>query len=356
MSREQKMRKRFIFGAACFISAAVFFDGCASNKVEPASLSPAAVVSVTGTELVNWLISQSDSSEDDDDGNSYVNGTINKLLDSKNPEIQTAVDRLDYADETLRHMAGEFTDIEILDKDEVINSSAYKNLRKSLYNALQSTATATGYKDLTVINSKIARMFMQQLGASSLIMLDFSFGKDISSGSRRNGLAEAVVTMKAKIIGRDGKETVNKEYTAVSSKKVPVQYDQYDKNEMVERIQETIDDVIKEFVLEKLCAGHSAVNTESTEFIQKSGSTLDNAENSDAQPVVAPTKLGKPKKQEMTKEENIASEKSPEEIARTLLDMGLDSTKVSEATGLSVEKILEIQKGDSENADAAEKE
>ncbi len=62
-----------------------------------------------------WQSENQDSDEDDSDN--LLTGMANRILDSRNPEIETAIDRLDYADESFRRIAGEIAGLSVLQKN-----------------------------------------------------------------------------------------------------------------------------------------------------------------------------------------------------------------------------------------------
>lgn len=236
-------------GAVCVSAVLLFLSGCASTKVALAEHSPVAIISVTGTNLVMWQSENTDSDEEDDTSN-LLTGMANKLLDSKNPEILTAVDRLDYADETFRLVAEEIAGLSVLPKKNVVDSDIYKYSYRSLFNALSDSTCATGYKDMTVIGAKRARMLAKGVGAKSLVAMDFNFKKTLTRGTRHNGQIAASITMKIKLTDERGHETINKEYKKVSMNTTPIKGGYYDKDVLISLINETIEELITQFVLE----------------------------------------------------------------------------------------------------------
>lgn len=231
------------------LSALFFLSSCASTKITLSEYSPAAIISVTGTNLVMWQSEKQDSQEDDDSDN-VLTGMVNKILDSNNPEILTAVDRLDYADDSFHRIASEISSLDVLSKKSVVGSDIYKYSTRSLFNALSDSTCATGYKDMTVIGAKKARLLIQGLEAKSLVAMDFNFKKILASGNKRNGQVAAAITMKMKILDEKGRVAVNKDYYRQSSQTVLIQGGYYDKDALIEIINTTIDELITAFVVE----------------------------------------------------------------------------------------------------------
>ena len=93
------MKKKIFLGLLA--GAGLIFSGCGSTKIALKDHSPVAVFSIMGSTQITWT---SDSPEEYGQNQSGgVLGTlVNKFLDGDNPELTTAVDRLDYADDSLR--------------------------------------------------------------------------------------------------------------------------------------------------------------------------------------------------------------------------------------------------------------
>lgn len=338
----KKTISKFAFPAASLVLAALL-AGCASTKnISLSENSPAAIVSVIGTNLVPWQENEHNDNDEDDSSEGALTSLVAKTLDRSNPEITTAVDRLDYADESFRRIVPEVAGLEVLDKDKVVESKAYKTTRGTIYNALTDSTRATGYKDMSVIGAKKARMLMEQIGAKSLVSMEFNFKKKLVSGTKSSGQAAALVRMKIKFIDGRGNEKINKEYEKQSLETVAIGGGYYDKDELLSLINKTIDELITDFALEY----SNGYDASSSSGAKETAAENDSQETDSEMPNVAPTKLGKPKSaasagKQTTAEE--AAEQKAEETARNLLKMNLEVDKIAEATGLSVERVKELQ-------------
>lgn len=345
------MKKSYL-AAAILLGALLCVTGCASTDAFSSEKdSPAAIISVTGTNLVVWQEKNLNDNDENDGTDGVLSSLVNKIIDKNNPEIATAVDRLDYADESFRHILPEIAGIQVISKDKVVDSEIYKYSRGSFYNSLSDSTQGTDYKDMTLIGAKKARMFLNEFGAKSLVAMDFTFRKVLAGGTKQNGQAAALVLMKIKVLNSRGKEIVNKVYTRQSEQTTAIKSGYYDKNELLSLINSAVDDAITAFALEYSdgsfqtekpngSAAENLQNNAGTEASAKA-STTDGTEQETAVSVPA-TKLGKPKtvSKELSPEE--AAERKAEETAENLLKMGLEPEKIAEATGLSVEKIKEI--------------
>ena len=242
------MKKSIGLFATVFVLTALLAS-CASTKIALSEHSPAAVISIIGTPDIPWY--SDDPEEDSDSG--FLTNIVNNTFNSQNPELLTAIDRLDYADDSIRHILPELAGCEILEKDSVLSSNVYKKIRASYFNTLTPTKNATNYKDLSTIGAKNARLLMRDTGAKSLIIMDFSFYKKRLSKTACIGL----VTMKIKVLNDRGTEIINKVYTAETEKQIEIFDGDYDKDVLVTALNGAIDDALKQFAVEFMNDGAS---------------------------------------------------------------------------------------------------
>lgn len=297
--KNQILRISKNFLSACIAALAFFFTGCVStNKTDISGCSPAALISITGTKLVNWKTEKIyDSDEDDSDNDGILNGLLNNTINKNSPEIATATDRLDYADESTRKILPEFAGLQILDKQTVFSSDFYKAKGRVIMNSLEYKTKATGYKDISSIGGKAARILMRETNANSLIILDFSFKKKLADGTRKDGLIAGFAAMNVKFLDRTGKIIINKIYDCNSDKKIKIQDGYYSQTELVELLKSNIDLCLTQFALEfsENLAKESDFNTDD----EKEGNTTEKNQNesssSDEYVPAASAKLGKPK-------------------------------------------------------------
>ena len=242
------MKKNVVF-VALAASASILLASCGSTKIAIQEHSPVAVFSIVGNSQVPWLADDpNDPDEADADG--VLSSMVNKLIDGQNPEIVTALDRLDYADDSIHQILPEITGCEVLEKNVVLSSEGYDELKPSYFNLLASTKTATGYKDLTTVGSKNARIAMNKIGAKSALVLNFTFQKKLLKGNKWNGELCGLVTMKAKLLNERGKELLNKTYVAQTTERTKISSHKYDKDAFVNTLKEGIDNAIRMFALE----------------------------------------------------------------------------------------------------------
>ena len=264
------------------IGSAFVLTGCASTKISLQESSPVAVISIIGNTQVPWIDEDDETvlATDEPEAESLLTSMASRIMDSNNPEILTAVDRLDYAFDSASMNILEMTGCAVLPKEEVLSSEAYTYLTPSYFNSLTPTKTATGFKDLTTIGAKNARYLMDSIGAKSLLILSFTFQKDVVKGTKTNGAIGGVVTMKAKLLNNRGREVLNKIFVAKTSEPIKIMRGQYNKDSLVEQLENTIDDVMRQFCMElsKMSSDEPVLKESETTEIQATPIKLRTAE------------------------------------------------------------------------------
>lgn len=309
-------------------AASFLLSGCASTKLAGDTVSPVAIIDVEGNAVIWTEADEYDYEAQEDEGGGVLATAVNKLIDGNNPELLTAEDRMNYAEESLRH-ALEDKGITVLDKKLIVENKTYKYDTLNLLGVINTNTTADGYrKGLTSLPAKKARIFLSETGAKSILSAQFYFTKKIEHKTVR-----PLVSMKIIIQDEKGKKILDKDFTAESAKTVQAYgvYNKYEKTELVPLLNPLIDDVINRFIVEYIDFEDDSELEAKTQAESKNTASVS-------------TKLGKPKSLENGQNaEALAAEKAAEdkafETAKNLLDMGMEPEKISEATGLSIEKV-----------------
>lgn len=244
------MKKNLIFISSLAFFAFLFIS-CGSTKISLKNSSPAAIISVIGNSQIPWVDSEAEETatgEPETEG--LLTSMVNRATDAQNPELLTAVDRLDYAYDSAALLIPEITGCQILSKEELTSSEAYTYLSPTYFNMLSPTKTATDLKDLSVIGAKNARYLMDSTGTKSLISFSFTFQKDLVSGSKSNGMLGGLVTLKAKFLNDRGSEVLNRIYAAKTSEPVKILRSQYNKDLLLESFNDAIDSTIRQFCVD----------------------------------------------------------------------------------------------------------
>lgn len=274
--------KKFNTLSLALVGIAFVLTSCASTKISLQESSPVAVISIIGNTQVPWIDEDDEAvlATDEPEAESLLTSMASRIIDSNNPEILTAVDRLDYAFDSASMNILEMTGCAVLPKEEILSSEAYSYMAPSYFNSLTPTKTATGFKDLTTIGAKNARYLMDSLGAKSLLILSFTFQKDVVKGTKTNGAIGGVVTMKAKLLNNRGREVLNKIFVAKTSEPIKIMRGQYNKDSLVEQLENTIDDVMRQFCMElsKMSSDEPVLKESETTEIQATPIKLRTAE------------------------------------------------------------------------------
>ncbi|MBR1722746.1 MAG: hypothetical protein IJ727_09750, partial [Treponema sp.] len=129
---------------------AVFLESCGSTKIIIEETSPVALISVIGNTQVPWVDDEEEtSSTGEPEAEGLISSMASRFTDAQNPEILTAVDRLDYAYDSVIQILPEMTGLQLIPKEDLLSSEAYGHLSPSYFNMLTATKMATGTKDLS---------------------------------------------------------------------------------------------------------------------------------------------------------------------------------------------------------------
>ena len=240
-------------GPVLFIAAATsLLTGCASTKLSVKESSPVAIISITGNTQIPWVDEESEevSPTGEPEAESLLTSMASSFTNSQNPEILTAIDRLDYAYDSANLNLLELAGYTVLPKEELLSSEAYTYMAPSYFNMLTATKNATGFKDLFILGAKNARYIMEETGAKSLLALSFTFQKELVRGTRSSGTVGGIVTMKAKILNSRGREVFNKIFVARTSGQIKIMHGQYNKETLIENLNDAIDDAMRQFCIE----------------------------------------------------------------------------------------------------------
>ncbi len=230
----------------------IFFVGCASTHVALADMAPVAVVTVTANRTLPWLEKEEASNNGDavDDADGLLSYAANKLLGKNNVEILTDQDRVDWAAESLNRLLEETGGLEVVSPEKVVSSKTYTESRENILNYMVALVSAGDYKNFMSIGAKKARLFMDDIGAKSLVMANFTFQKSCASGNKWTGEIAASVTMEIRLLDSRGKEVLNRTYRAISGETVPMRNRSYDKEALIELFPDTIDVAVNKFIMD----------------------------------------------------------------------------------------------------------
>ena len=246
--------KKITEKVALFTALPLLLVGCASTKYSMTeSASPVAILGVCGNTHVPYYSSEvRDDEYGEEDG--LLSNAINSFFGKNNPEIQTAADRVDYAEDAFRRILPEVAGVEVVPKEVVMNSPTYANIGKnSLLSYIDVKIRGEGYKFMDDIGSKKARLISRETGAKSLVFLSFTFKKYIKDdGDNLNANLGAMGIMNVLMYNEHGKKVLEDEFTVISPESVEMRMTKYDKDEMVELFPSVIDQLINKFIVKYL--------------------------------------------------------------------------------------------------------
>lgn len=241
--------KKVILTLTTALAACLLFISCGTTqKINPEANTKLAILSIYGNAALPWY-------ELDKNGNepSPSQGLLGKALtsmfDMENPEMLTAEDRLNYAEDYLKKAFYENFNIEAADKEAVTGSRKYKMLSEGLFSSMNTAKKADGYKLIEKLGAPTISKIYKETGANTAIILKFAFFKKLTSGTKSHGTAVPYVTMRATVYDEKGKEFHYKTYKAEGS---PAKISRKDSgsDELIAAYPETIEKLINQLCVD----------------------------------------------------------------------------------------------------------
>jgi len=224
----------------------VLMMSCASNNITLPEQSPMAIVSVSSNFSVPY---DEEREEDYQDLDGIITKGLSTMAGKNNPEVYAAKDRADLGGERFTYLMQENAGVEFIPKETVIESETYSKILQGLLALSETKIRATDYKSVDEFGAKKARLFMSEIGAKSLVFLDYTFNKVVADGTKLNGKLAAQVTLTVSIYNERGKLVLNDTFKAQSSDTVEIYKLGYDKDELVALFPDVIDQVINKFIV-----------------------------------------------------------------------------------------------------------
>lgn len=237
--------KKALFSIAA-LGISLFFVSC-GTQINLANYSKTAITTVEGNQIVYKTNDFYEVKDEDKFG--FLTTQLNAKINGTNPEIETAQDRVVYAEESLKRILEEINGLEFVEKDTVINSSKYKTDTLGFIDLTSANILAEGYKKgMSKPGKKSAKSLMKDIEANSLLSAVFEFDKRQTTNK-----VFAVAKMRVKFFNNEGKLIINKEYIAESENFIETETGvdaTYDKDELVALFPEATDAVITKFAME----------------------------------------------------------------------------------------------------------
>ena len=145
---------------------------------------------------------------------------------------------------------GEIAEIQFVDKADVVSSKKYKMMSEGLLSVMNTTITATDYKDLRSPGKYDLKKLLESVGGKGGVVLEFEFFKKAATGNTINGTVCPYVKMKAKLYDQEGKEIKYKTYTLQGAETLKVAGRRYDQEALVGMYPEVIDQLLSQFAMD----------------------------------------------------------------------------------------------------------
>lgn len=242
--------KRYGEVLAVMAGAAVLLTGCATTKAafDPASVSPAAVMSVKANYEISWY------GEEPKTKGAAI-GLVNKLVKDKTDEkaqnvlARTAPLMNDAAAAVYEVLPA--AGIRLADRKAVLNSAAYESAADNKMYAAAAYEKPDGYKLLGAKDTAAAVGVKDATGAASFVYVTYEINKIIGSGVAKNGSMTACVTAMIVVADAEGKELASSHAYAEGKDKIAVVAGVYDPEKLAAMYPAVIREALKKAV-EKL--------------------------------------------------------------------------------------------------------
>lgn len=246
--------KKYLISVLFAVAFLPFFGSCASTNYSLLeSASPMAVLGVSGNTHVPYYSSEvRDDEFGEEDG--LISNAVNAFFGKNNPEILTAADRVDFAEDAFRRLMMENAGVEVVDKKIVMNSPTFAGIGKNSVLAFTDVKIrGKGYKFMDDIGSKKARLIMAETGAKSLVFMSFTFKKMIlGDGTNFKGDLAARGDMNILVYNDQGKKVIEDNFTVISANTTELYMTKYDKEAIVEMFPDVIEQLINKFIVKYL--------------------------------------------------------------------------------------------------------
>ena len=252
LKNTKKTRKIAGLGKILFLMGVVAVEtvlsGCASAKIEKETISPLVVITVAGNSSLPWYVIK--DGEEPKATKGLLQNAINSRVFENDPEIASAWNRLDYAEDALRRIFEDITEVQFVEKEAVVSSKKYKAMSEGLLSVMNTTITATDYRDLRNPGKYDLKKLLESVGGKGGVVLEFEFFKKAATGTTISGTVGPYVKMKAKLYDQGGKEIKYKTYTLQGSESLKVAGRRYDQEALVEMYPEIIDQLLAQFAMD----------------------------------------------------------------------------------------------------------
>lgn len=231
---------------AIILVISTLLTGCASTKkfnVETGS--PVAVISIFVNDEITWY-------REDDEPSSLLGTFTKKMVDIEGTDdakllLSRTIPFVEGAEEAIFEGFSE-AGIEVIPKDEVLNSNAYLSNEGNEFYKVSGVICPNGYKFFDITNNKVRTEMTEETGAVSYVYITYEINKVMDKGIGKNGKVTACVTTTIRLTDSEGKNAVIKTGFAEGEDSIAIVAGIYDLQELSDMIPDIIKASLKNAV------------------------------------------------------------------------------------------------------------
>jgi hypothetical protein len=222
---------------------ATFCTGCAGlryqRETDLSAHLPLGVVTVLSNRNIYW---------DDEDPNAS-----DRPRQNETPE-KTRVSRADAlisdAEAILQQSFADAGITNVVPKNDIINSQAYKNAKRRFIWNNNRTVLAEGYAPVNYGDKNFAAALAAETGVNAGIYFIFDFSKTMASGIGKTGAFRAQVYMTVVVVDAAGKTLYKRNRFVASSNRIPVSFRSFNEKELLDIFRSAIANACYLFIQE----------------------------------------------------------------------------------------------------------
>jgi hypothetical protein len=149
----------------------------------------------------------------------------------------------------------------VVPKEIIIESQAYKNARRKFLWNNKRTVLAEGYEPINYGDKNFAAALAAEIGVKAGVYFIFDFSKAMASGIGKSGTFRAQVYMRVVVVDAAGKTLYNRDRFVASSNRIPVSARRFNEKELLDIFRSAIANACYLFIQEFAVANNLNVET-----------------------------------------------------------------------------------------------
>jgi hypothetical protein len=138
----------------------------------------------------------------------------------------------------------------VVSKETIIESQAYKNAKRKLFWNNNRTVLAEGYEPINYKDKNFAAALAAETGVKAGVYFIFDFSKAMASGIGKSGTFRAQVYMRVVVVDAAGKTLYNRDRFVASSNRIPVSFRSFNEKELLDIFRSAIANACYLFIQE----------------------------------------------------------------------------------------------------------